>query len=371
MLTSVHSFASDPARGLFILIFLLIVIGGSLLLYAWRAPYISGGGRFDLISRETFLLCNNLLLSVLAGLILLGTLAPLIYDALELGKISVGFPWFNQMFVLIAPFLALLMGVGSLSRWKHTDPGYLVKELRIAFIVSLGFGILTLLPFFANWNWKVGLGMGLAMWVVTAHLVNLKERLKHKKGFGGFLQDLRSGSRSYYGMILAHLGVAVFIVGITMVSNYGIEKDVRMSPGDTAELAGYEFRFEGVNQIPGPNYNANRGRFVVYKDGKQLTVLEPEKRTYFVQTRPMTEAAIDPGLTRDLYVSLGESLGGGDWSLRLYYKPYVRWIWLGGLLMALGGILAITDRRYRTARIRASKAARVAGTPQVRAEGKA
>jgi len=200
------------------------------------------------------------------------------------------------------------------------------------------------------------------MWIVTSHIVNLKERLKHKRGPAGFWQDLRTGGRSYYSMILAHLGVAVFIVGITMVSNYGIEHDVRMSPGDTAEIADYEFKFNGVNQTPGPNYNADRGHFEVFQDGQLISILEPEKRTYFVQTRPMTEAAIDPGLTRDLYVSLGEPLGGGDWSLRLYYKPYVRWIWLGAIFMALGGLLAITDRRYRTARMRAAKAVKAGGS---------
>ncbi|MGD8587256.1 MAG: heme lyase CcmF/NrfE family subunit [Chromatiales bacterium] len=362
VLTSVHSFASDPSRGIFILAFLLIVIGGSLALYTWRAPYISGGGRFDLLSRETFLLSNNLLLSVLATLILLGTLAPLIYDALELGKISVGFPWFNKMFVLITPFLALFMGVGSLTRWKHTEAGYLIKQLRWAFILSLGLGLVTLLPMFADWNWMVGLGMGLATWVAASHIVNLKERLKHKQGLAGFKQDLMGGGRSYYGMILAHLGVAVFIIGITMVSNYGIEHDIRMGPGDKTEVAGHIFQFEGVKRTPGPNYNANRGRFLVSKDGEQIAVLEPEKRTYFVQTRPMTEASIDWGFTRDIYVSLGEPLGGGDWSLRIYYKPYVRWIWFGAVFMALGGILAITDRRYRTARVRAASKVKTAGS---------
>ncbi|MCU7881301.1 MAG: heme lyase CcmF/NrfE family subunit [Candidatus Thiodiazotropha sp. (ex Lucinoma aequizonata)] len=361
VLTSVHSFASDPARGVFILIFLLVVIGGSLLLYTWRAPYISGGGRFDLISRETFLLGNNLLLSVFASLVLLGTLAPLIYDALELGKVSVGFPWFNKMFLLTIPFLALLMGIGSLSRWKHAEPSLLAKQLRVAFVVSLLFGLLSLLPIFSGGNWLVGLGMGLAMWVATAHLVNLQDRLKHKRSFAGFWIDFKSGGRSYYGMLLAHLGVAVFIVGITMVSNFGYENDVRMSPGDVSEIAGYEFLFEGVKQIPGPNYNANRGRFLVTKDGEHVTILEPEKRTYFAQSRPMTEAGIYWGFTRDLYVSLGEPLGGGDWSLQLYYKPYVRWIWLGGILMGLGGVLAITDRRYRTARVRSTEAVNTAG----------
>jgi len=362
VLTSVHSFAADPARGIFILIFLLVVIGGSLLIYVWRAPHISSGGRFDLVSRETFLLGNNLLLTVFSGLVLLGTLAPLIYDALELGKISVGFPWFNKMFLLTTPFLALFMGFGSLARWKHAELPELIRKMRVAFAVSLAFGVFSLLPIFAESNWLVGLGMGLAMWVATSHVVNLKERLKHNKaGFAGFLSDFKGGGRSYYGMLLAHFGIAIFIVGITLVSNYGIEDDVRMHPGDVSEIAGYQFKFEGVSQFPGPNYNANRGRFLVSKDGQQIAVLEPEKRTYFVKTRPMTEAAIDWGFTRDLYVSLGEPLGGEDWSLRLYYKPYVRWVWLGGLLMALGGILAITDRRYRTARVRSAESLNAAG----------
>ncbi|MEJ2611264.1 MAG: heme lyase CcmF/NrfE family subunit [Candidatus Thiodiazotropha sp.] len=366
VLTSVHSFASDPARGVFILIFLFIVIGGSLLLYTWRAPYISSGGRFDLISRETFLLGNNLLLSVFASLVLLGTLAPLIYDALELGKISVGFPWFNKMFLLTMPFLALLMGIGSLSRWKHTEPTQLVKQLRVAFVISLLFGLLALLPMFSGGNWLVGLGMGLALWIATSHLVNIRDRLKNKPGFQGFWNDFKTKGRSYYGMILAHMGVAMFIVGVTLVSSFGMENDVRMGPGDVSQIADYEFTFEGVKQIPGPNYNANRGRFQVSRNGKHFTTLEPEKRAYFVQTMPMTEAAIDWGFTRDLYVSLGEPLGNGEWSLRLYYKPYVRWIWLGGVLMALGGILAISDRRYRTARFRSTEAVNSAtGVPAV------
>ncbi|MCG7958881.1 MAG: heme lyase CcmF/NrfE family subunit, partial [Candidatus Thiodiazotropha taylori] len=251
VLTSVHSFASDPARGVFILIFLLIVIGGSLLLYTWRAPYISSGGRFDLISRETFLLGNNLLLSVFAALVLLGTLAPLIYDALELGKISVGFPWFNKMFLLTTPFLALLMGIGSLSRWKHAEPSLLIKQLKVAFVISVAFGLVSLLPMFSGGNWLVGLGMGLALWVAASHIVNLRDRLKNKKGFNGFWQDFKTGGRSYYGMILAHMGVAMFIVGVTMVSNFGEEHDVRMSPGDVSEIAGYEFRFDGVKRVPG------------------------------------------------------------------------------------------------------------------------
>ncbi len=348
VLTSVHAFASDPERGLFILAFLIVVIGGSLLLYTWRAPYISSGGRFELISRETFLLGNNLLLSVFAGLVLLGTLAPLIYDALELGKISVGFPWFNKMLLMTIPFLIILMGFGLTAHWKSHDPIKLLRSLSVAFALSAAIGLMTL--FITDNNAMVALGMFLTFWVVLTHIQSVIERLKHKGGLGGIKRDLSSSGRSYYGMILAHLGVAITIVGITMVQNYGIEKDIRMSPGDRAEIAGYTFLFEGVSDYPGPNYTAHRGMFRVSKPGKDDVILHPEKRTYFVQTRPMTEAAIDPGLTRDIYVSLGDAIGDGDWALRLYYKPYIRWIWLGSIFMSIGGLLAISDRRYRTGR---------------------
>jgi len=348
VLTSVHAFASDPERGLFILAFLIIVIGGSLLLYTWRAPYISSGGRFELVSRETFLLGNNLLLSVFTGLVLLGTLAPLIYDALELGKISVGFPWFNKMLLMTIPFLVVLMGFGLTTHWKRHDPVKLIRTLWVAMALSAVLGVASF--FLADNNAMVGLGMALTFWVVLTHIQNVIGRLKHKGGLGGIIKDLGGSGRSYYGMILAHLGVAITIVGITMVQNYGIEKDIRMSPGDTAEIAGYTFLFEGVSDYPGPNYMAHRGMFKVTKPGENEVILEPEKRTYYVQTRPMTEAAIDPGLTRDIYVSLGDAIGDGDWALRLYYKPYIRWIWLGSLFMAFGGLLSISDRRYRAGR---------------------
>ncbi|MCG6859811.1 MAG: heme lyase CcmF/NrfE family subunit [Chromatiaceae bacterium] len=350
VLTSVHAFATDPARGTFILVFLCIVIGGSLALYAWRAPDVSTGGRFDLLSRESFLLSNNLLLTAFATLVLFGTLAPLIYEALGWGKISVGFPWFNKMFLAICPFLALFMGVGQLVRWKRDETGRLVKELWIPFLLSAGVVIATILvpDLVAGGSLLVPLGLGLAAWVLLSHLAGLRERLRHRRGFQAMAADMGSGGRSYYGMLLAHLGIAMFIVGATMVSNFGIEKDVRMSPGDIQEAGGYRFQFEGVETVPGPNYRAAQGRFVVFQGEEPIAVLEPEKRTYFASAKPMTEAAIDWGFARDLYVSLGEPVGGDDWALRIYYKPFVRWIWLGGVLMALGGILAVTDRRYRT-----------------------
>ncbi|MEN8167971.1 MAG: heme lyase CcmF/NrfE family subunit [Pseudomonadota bacterium] len=347
VLTSVHAFATDPARGVFILTFLGIVIGGSLLIYAWRAPSVMGGGRFDILSRETFLLGNNMILVVVAALILLGTLFPLIYDALNLGKISVGFPWFNRMFIAFMPFLVILMGFGPLAKWKHNDPKALLRRLRLAFIVSITLGLVFALPLHDKASIWVALAVALAAWVVMSLIESIRERIKHKKDLKAIWRDISTQGRSYYGMVLGHLGVAVSIIGIAFVSIYDIEKDLRMSPGQSVELAGYQFLFEGVTEQPGPNYRSNTGNFRISKDGREIGELHPEKRIYFVQTKPMTEAAIDVGLTRDLYISLGEPLGGGDWALRIYYKPFVRWIWLGGILMALGGLLAISDRRYR------------------------
>jgi len=349
VLTSVHAFATDPGRGAFILVFLCIVIGGSLALYAWRAPEVSSGGRFDLLSRESFLLSNNLLLAAFATLVLFGTLAPLIYEAMGWGKISVGFPWFNKMFLALMPFLALFMGIGHTTRWKRDEAGRLVKELWIPFLLAIGaaIAVIRFLPVVTSRSLLVPLSLGLASWILFSHLAGLWERLRHRRDIKAMAADVGSG-RSYYGMLLAHLGIAMFILGATLVSNFGSETDIRMSPGDVHETAGYRFEFEGVETVPGPNYRAAKGRFLVSRGHKRVVVLEPEKRTYFTSGQPMTEAAIDWGFTRDLYVSLGEPLGGGDWALRIYYKPYVRWIWLGGLFMALGGILALTDRRYRT-----------------------
>ncbi len=351
VLTSVHSFAADPARGLFILVFLCIVIGGSLMLYAWRAPDVSSGGSFDLFCRETLLLGNNVLLVVITAFVLLGTLAPLIYDAMGWGKISVGFPWFTTMFVIFTPFLVMLMGIGPLARWKKQDPGALARQMRLALLVSVSGGILLALPLFHEGNIWIGLAVMLSLWLVSSLVLSLRQRFKYRKGLAGILRDFGArGSGSYYGMIIAHFGIAVFIIGVTFVTQFDVEQDIRMSPGQTVELAGHTFRFDGAEAVQGPNYRADRGTIRVFNSaGKEVAVLNPEKRTYLVQTRPMTEAGIDPGFMRDIYVSLGETLGNGDWALRLYYKPFVRWIWLGGILIGLGGLLAATDRRYRMA----------------------
>ncbi len=351
VLTSVHSFAADPARGLFILVFLCIVIGGSLMLYAWRAPDVTSGGKFDLFCRETLLLGNNVLLIVITAFILLGTLAPLIYDAVGWGKISVGFPWFTTMFVIFTPFLVMLMGMGPLARWKKQDPGDLARQLRMALLVSIGGGVILALPLFHKGSVWMGLAVALSLWILSSLVLSLRQRFRYRKGISGILKDFGTrGSGSYYGMIIAHLGIAFFIIGVTAVTQFDVEQDIRMSPGQTVDLAGHTFRFEGAKAVRGPNYRADQGTIRVFNgDGQEVAILNPEKRTYTVQTRPMTEAGIDAGFTRDIYVSLGETLGNGDWSLRLYFKPMVRWIWLGGILMGIGGLLAAVDRRYRMA----------------------
>ncbi|HHH43782.1 MAG TPA: heme lyase CcmF/NrfE family subunit [Gammaproteobacteria bacterium] len=370
VLTSVHSFAADPARGLFILMFLLFVIGGSLFLYALRAPGISRGGGFANLSRESMLLGNNLLLLVITALVLLGTLAPLLYDAFQWGKISVGFPWFTSMFVMFTPPLIVLMGAAPLTRWKQQDPAALLRSLRLALGISIVAGLVMALPV-REGSLSAGLAVALSLWLLSTLLTSLKQRLKNRSGVGGLLADIASrGGRSYYGMWVAHAGIAVFVIGVTFVTQYDIEKDVRMSPGQEIQLNDYRFRFDGAVPHKGPNYTAQRGTVRVFRDGKEIAVLHPEKRTYLVQSRPMTEAGIDAGFLRDIYVSLGEPLGNGDWAVRLYYKPFVRWIWLGGILIAIGGLLAASDPRYRMrvlARMRGSRTATGTTTAEVHA----
>ncbi len=344
VLVSVHAFATDPARGLFILSFLGVVIGGSLILYAWRAPAVSGGGSFGMVSRETMLLINNVLLVTAATSILLGTLYPLVLDALGLGKISVGPPYFSGVFVPLMVPLALVLGIGPLSRWKHNNPAELLLRLRYAFVTALFISVPFPAVAMGEYSFGAVLGIALAAWVMFTTLQNLRARVAQKETLRAGLAAL---PRGFYGMTLAHLGVGVFIVGVTLTSIYSAEKDVRLAPGEAVQLAGYSFKFEGVRDTTGPNYTASRGTVRVFHGDDQVALLHPEKRVYRVQTNPMTESAIDVGVLRDLYVSLGEDLGGGAWSVRAYFKPYIRWLWFGPLLMALGGLLAASDRRYR------------------------
>ncbi len=345
VLTSVHAFATDPTRGVFILVFLAVVVGGSLILYAWRAPQFSSDVQFEPLSRETALLINNVLLVVVTASILLGTLYPLAVDALGIGKISVGPPYFNAIFVPLTIPLALLVGVGAVTRWKQD------KSTRLAsmFAVSAGISVVSaiILPLLLPYEFQLGaaVAIGLAVWVILTSLQGLYARVAKREQK---LSALASIPRSFYGMTLAHLGIAIFIVGVSLVSIYSIEKDIRMAPGESYELGGYTFRFDGVTTVQGPNYSASRGSIVILQNGVELTSMDTEKRAYKSSSMPMTEAGIDAGLTRDLFVALGEPLGkDGAWSLRLYHKPFIRWIWFGALMMALGGLLAATDRRYR------------------------
>src|SRR5689334_4417925 len=348
VLTSVHAFATDPKRGIFILAFLLIVIGGSLLLYAIRAKQVGVGGKFEVVSRESLLLSNNVLLTVAAASVLLGTLYPLLVDAVGGAKLSVGPPYFNLVFVpLMAPAM-FLMGVGPIARWKKASLPDIVTRLRWAFVISVLSAIV--LPFvLGGFKWLVSLGLLLAIWILTTILVNLWERVRVTSGQLSTFQKLRAQSRSYYGMQVAHLGVAVFIVGITLVTGYQTEQDVHMDPGDTVTAGGYEFRFDGVSNVTGPNYIAGRADITVSRNGTEIEKMQPEKRNYTASGNVMTETAIDTGIFRHLYVSLGESAGGGAWTVRVYYKPFVGWIWGGAILMALGGGLAVSDRRYALA----------------------
>ena len=366
VLTSVHAFATDPKRGIFILAFLTLVIGGSLVLFAWRAPRVGIGGAFKLFSREGALLTNNVLLVVAAGSVLLGTLYPLALDALGLGKISVGPPYFDAVFVpLMAPVI-FLIGVGPMMRWKSMPLPELTRLLRWAFAVGVVSAI-ALPLLFGRWSPLIALGFLLASWVVASCGVSLWRRLRREDGAGGMWGRLRGASRSYYGMLLAHFGMAVFVAGVTLVKGYESETEVRMAPGDTATLAGHTFRFGGTREVRGPNYVAAQATLQVDREGRPVTVLHPEKRLYTVQQQQMTEAAIHTRFTRDLYVSLGDPLPATEdtWLVRIQHKPFIAWLWGGCFLMALGGMLAASDRRYRVAARAAESRPAAAGKRQV------
>ncbi len=344
VLTSVHAFATDPKRGIFILVFLVLVIGGSLVLYAWRAPRVGMGGRFAPVSRESMLLANNVLLVVAAGSVLLGTLYPLFLDALDLGKISVGPPYFDSVFVPLMTPALFLMGLGPMARWKQASLPDIATRLRWALAVSLATALA--LPFaLGKWTPMISFGLLLATWIVASSAVNLKNRVAPLAG--SLRARLGSQPRSYYGMLVAHCGVAVFIAGVTLVKGYETERDARMAVGDVVTVGAYGFRFDGVQSFTGANYRGTRGSVAVSKGDRQIAVLHPEKRVYNAQQMPMTEAAISTGILGDIYVSLGEPVSGGAWSVRVYHKPFVTWIWGGCLIMALGGLLALSDRRYR------------------------
>ncbi|MBP7442003.1 MAG: heme lyase CcmF/NrfE family subunit [Thauera sp.] len=345
VITSVHAFATDPKRGLYILALLVIVIGCSLFLYAMRAPRLAGGGSFGFVSRETALLGNNVLLTVASASVLLGTLYPLFLDALNLGKISVGPPYFEAVFVPLMTPVVVLMMFGPFLRWKDDDFVAAVRKVAPAFIASvlIGFGVAWAVD---HVTWRTVLGLALSAWVVLASIQLLVVRLKERAGASAGSR-LRSITASWWGMWLAHFGVGIFIIGVTLVGSLDQNIDVKMKEGQRAELAGYTFLFRGAVDADGPNYDAARGIIELSRDGRALGTLTPEKRVYRAQGMPMTEASLDIGVFRDVYVSLGEQLPDGAWIVSLYYKPFISWIWMGCLLMGLGGVFAASDRRYR------------------------
>jgi cytochrome c-type biogenesis protein CcmF len=343
VLTSVHAFASDPSRGVFILAFLVVVVGGSLTLYAWRAPLLKSAAETRLFSRDGALLLNNAFLTVVTSAILLGTLYPIAIDAMG-GKISVGPPYFNLMFISLMAPLGVLMGVGMLIRWKQDSLSRLSAKLKYPALLVL-VTALALSFTLSQWFWGAFLGIAMALWIAVTAIIAIYERFHNR----ALLSTLRSTPAGFYGMLLGHLGIAVFIIGITLTSLYTVEKDLRMAPGDTYTVAGYEFTFHGVRDFNVLNYVATRGGFSVRSTSSDYQVdMFPEKRVYPVQTSPMTEAAIDAKLSRDLFIALGEPLDQqGAWAVRIYYKPFIRWIWLGAIIMAIGGVFAASDRRYR------------------------
>ena len=340
VLTSVHSFASDPERGLFILIFLLVVIGSSLVLFAFRAHKLRSVGSFSLVSRESGLLVNNVILLVMTATVLLGTLYPLIIDALGQGKISVGPPYFNSVIVPLAIILFIVMGLGFHLRWKKDSLSRVMKKVWMPLAASLVAAFVLPLVVVSEFNFKTMLGLFAGSWITLSALMWVVSL-----GRSPFKLPLAS-----WGSVIAHIGMAMTVIGVTLVSLYDTEKDVRLEKGQSYEMAGYKFAFQGVEPHRGENYTANRATMEITQAGKHVTTIHPEKRNYGRDQSPMTEAGIDAGFTRDLFVALGEPLGKNAWSFRIYHKPFVRWIWLGGILMGLGGLLAALDKRYRRMR---------------------
>ncbi|ETI58204.1 heme lyase CcmF/NrfE family subunit [Marinomonas profundimaris] len=345
VLTSVHSFAADPTRGIFILVLLIVLVGGSLLLYAIRAAQVKSSVSFGLTGREAWLLLNNILLTVLTLTVLLGTLYPLIFDALDLGKISVGAPYFNSVFTPVALLLIVFMGIGPLSKWHNTPLSVIVGPCLLSMVLS---GLLaTVLVLWCGFGLLAWVSFTVVFWVVCLSFFDWFSKVS--AGSKGIIPRARQLPRNYYGMLLAHLGIVVTLVGIVLVSINSHEAMLRLSPGDSASIAGYEFHFDRLEQIKGPNYVADRAQFTVFKAGDPdpVAVLRPEKRMFTTRQQVMTEAALDAGFTRDLYLSLGEKLDGAAWGVRIYVKSFVRWIWLGGIMMMLGGLLAALDKRYQ------------------------
>ncbi len=353
ILTSVHSFAVDPERGMFILGFLLLVVGGSLVLFAVRAPKITYQASFSSWSREILLLCNNLLLVLAFAFIFFGTLYPLGHEMITGGKLSVGPPFFNLVFIPPMVVLALLLGLSSFSRWKRTGVDYLVQQLSLVALASVVLGVLLPLVLAGALRWQPVLASVLGIWILLSHGKDLWQRS------GGGAAGLLRVPRAHWGMLVAHLGFAMTLVGVGVTSYYSVEQDVRMPIGEPVVVGERTYRLLEVGERQGPNFVADRGTVEVARNDR-VYYLYPEKRNYFVRGMVMTEAAIWPGFFRDNYVALGDPLGDGAWSVRVHDKPLVRWVWLGALLMAFGGVWAVLDKRYGRARVRETRQARPA-----------
>ena len=352
ILVSVHAFASDPTRGLYVLAYLIVVIGGSLTLYAYKGSQIRSRDNAERYSRESLLLLNNILLMTALCVVLLGTLLPLVHKQLGLGSISIGAPFFDQMFLIIMTPFALLLGIGPLVKWRRDQFSAIRTPVIASVIIMLIAGFA--LPYLLQDKLTASAVLGTMMTVIIV-LLSLYEMHQRATYRDTFWRGITKLSRSHWGMILAHLGVAMTVWGIAFSQNYSIERDVRMNVGDTVQIAGYDFTFKGISDANGPNYVGGKAQIDISRDGKHETTLYAEKRLYTVSKMPMTEAAIDWGFSRDLYAALGEKLDNNAWALRLYYKPFIRWIWLGGLFMALGGVLCMFDRRYRFSKILSSE----------------
>ena len=355
VLVSVHAFASDPSRGLFILAFLGVCIGGSLALFAWRGPALRAKGGFDTVSRESFLLLNNVLLLVAAALILIGTLYPLFLDALNLGKISVGPPYFNTVFLIPTLPLLFLLAFGMHATWKKWRSADMKTPLLVLLGISLAVGVIVPVVAYGGFHIMSAVGLTAGFWVILSALYEPYQRLRRKQSL----------SRGVLGMTLAHIGVGLFAIGVTVTQMYRIEKDIALKPGESVSMQGYDFAFNSTRMVKGPNYDAVEAEVVITREGREVATLHPQKRVYRVQRSPMTESGIEVDWNRDLFVAMGEDLGGGAWSMRIQYKPMVRFIWFGALVMSIGGLIAVSDRRYRTRR--ATSDEKVAGRGAVAA----
>ena len=348
VLTSVHSFAADPQRGMFILVLLAITVGGSMLLYAIKAYDVKSESDFELFSRETFLLINNVMLVIVCSMVLIGTLYPLVFDALGAGKISVGPPYFNALFVPFSLLLCFFMGIGVLLRWKKSSPAQILKVLVPSFVLAVVAGVASAYVFNSEMALKATIALVIAYWVIFTLLIDVRSKVNNKTLKIAALMKL---PKSYWAMQLAHLGVVVTLIGIALVATFSEERDIRMVPGDKASIAEYTFEFRGAKKFIGPNYQGDVGSVLVTKNGEFFAELKPEKRVYTARGSMMTEADIDAGLFVDIFVALGEPLANGAWAVRLQYKPFMRWVWLGGLLMMIAGLLTAFDRRYRMKKV--------------------